>query len=82
MASFVEDLKDKAAHGEMHGVVMVNGKLVSGGGLQVQPAAPAPAPAPAPVDALDELGKLADLHDRGALTDAEFAAEKAKLLGA
>jgi hypothetical protein len=25
--------------------------------------------------------QLADLHDRGALTDAEFAAEKAKILG-
>jgi hypothetical protein len=32
---------------------------------------------PAPVE---QLQKLADPHDRGALTDAEFAAEKAKLL--
>ncbi len=32
-------------------------------------------------DPLERLQKLADLHDRGALTDAEFAAEKAKLLG-
>ena len=31
-------------------------------------------------DPLDSLRKLADLHDRGALTDEEFAAEKAKLL--
>jgi hypothetical protein len=30
--------------------------------------------------AADELTKLADLHARGALTDAEFAAQKAKLL--
>jgi hypothetical protein len=30
---------------------------------------------------LDELSKLADLHDRGVLTDAEFAAEKAKIIG-
>jgi Short C-terminal domain len=29
---------------------------------------------------LDELSKLADLHDRGVLTDAEFAAQKAKIL--
>jgi hypothetical protein len=28
----------------------------------------------------DELAKLADLHDRGALTDDEFAAAKAKVL--
>jgi Short C-terminal domain len=30
---------------------------------------------------LDELSKLADLHERGVLSDAEFAAEKAKILG-
>ena len=29
-----------------------------------------------------ELAKLAELHDRGKLTDSEFAAEKARLLGA
>ena len=28
----------------------------------------------------DELGKLADLHQRGALTDAEFARAKARVL--
>jgi hypothetical protein len=40
---------------------------------------PASGAAPAP-DPLDRLQKLADLHDRGALSDAEFAAAKAKLL--
>jgi len=34
----------------------------------------------APADSVDRLAKLADLHDRGALTDAEFAAEKAKII--
>jgi phage shock protein PspC (stress-responsive transcriptional regulator) len=29
----------------------------------------------------DELGKLADLHQRGALSDEEFARAKARLLG-
>jgi hypothetical protein len=38
------------------------------------------APPREPSDPLDRLQKLADLHDRGALTEAEFAAEKAKLL--
>src|SRR5581483_11793594 len=40
------------------------------------------APAAASVaDDVDALQKLADLHTQGALTDAEFAAEKAKILG-
>jgi hypothetical protein len=32
------------------------------------------------VNAADQLSKLADLKDRGLLTDAEFQAEKAKIL--
>jgi hypothetical protein len=58
------------------------------------PRRPAPAlkPSPAPAshtivrararapDPIDQLARLADLHDRGALTDDEFAAEKAKIL--
>lgn len=32
-------------------------------------------------DPLDRLEKLADLHQRGVLTDAEFATEKSKILG-
>jgi hypothetical protein len=32
-------------------------------------------------DSLDRLQQLADLHDAGALTDAEFAAAKARILG-
>ena len=39
------------------------------------------APQAAASDPLERIQKLADLHDRGALTDAEFAAEKAKILG-
>jgi hypothetical protein len=35
---------------------------------------------PASDDRLDRLAKLADLHDRGALTDEEFAAEKVRIL--
>jgi Short C-terminal domain/Phospholipase_D-nuclease N-terminal len=34
-----------------------------------------------PTDGVSELRTLADLHDRGKLTDDEFAAEKARLLG-
>jgi len=48
-------------------------------------AAPAPAPAPAPAAApspmIDQLNQLAALHQQGVLSDEEFAAAKAKLLG-
>jgi hypothetical protein len=33
-----------------------------------------------PANGVSELATLADLHDRGKLTDTEFAAEKARLL--
>jgi len=49
-----------------------------------QQVAPAPAPAPAAAPADDPIAKLkelAELHDQGILTDDEFAAQKAKLLG-
>lgn len=36
---------------------------------------------PQHVDVVDELTKAADLHDKGALTDAEFEQMKKKLLG-
>jgi hypothetical protein len=43
--------------------------------------APAPAPAAPAADPIEQLTQLADLKERGLLTDAEFAAQKAKLLG-
>jgi putative oligomerization/nucleic acid binding protein len=48
------------------------------------PAAAAPAPAAAPAagpSLLDQLNQLSSLHEQGALTDNEFTAAKAKLLG-
>ncbi len=53
---------------------MASGGFVIGG-------APAAAPAAKP-DVVDQLTKLADLRDRGVLTDDEFQAQKAKLLAA
>lgn len=44
------------------------------------PAGPAPGAAATP-SVLDQLSKLTVLHDQGALTDSEFAAAKAKILG-
>lgn len=45
------------------------------------PAAPAAPPPAAEPDLTEELKKLADLHEQGILTDDEFAAAKAKLIG-
>ena len=45
-----------------------------------QPSQPAPA-APDSSPMIDQLNQLATLHQQGVLTDAEFAAAKAKLLG-
>ncbi len=46
--------------------------------------APPPAPAPAPQqggDTISQLKDLADLKNQGVLTEAEFEAQKAKILG-
>jgi hypothetical protein len=51
--------------------------------MQAAPAAAPAAPAAAPAGGIDmeQLKKLGDLHAAGILTDEEFAAAKAKLLG-
>jgi Short C-terminal domain len=38
-------------------------------------------PAPPPPDPIEQLKQLGELHSQGVLTDEEFAAQKAKLLG-
>jgi hypothetical protein len=44
------------------------------------PPPPAPAPAAAAPDLVSQLKELAALKEQGVLTDAEFAAQKARLL--
>ena len=68
MAEYVESLKARAQSGELGGVTIVDGRVIS-------PGAPAAKP-----DIVDQLTKLDELRARGVLTDAEFAAQKAKLL--
>jgi hypothetical protein len=55
-----------------------------GGQPQYQEAPPQPAPAPAAgqKDMVTQLRELAELKDQGILTDAEFDAQKAKILAA
>lgn len=45
------------------------------------PAAPEPAAASAGSDMIAQLKELGELHQSGVLTDEEFAAQKAKILG-
>jgi Short C-terminal domain len=42
---------------------------------------PPAAPAAPPADPIEQLKQLGALHQQGVLTDEEFAAQKAKLLG-
>jgi transposase-like protein len=51
------------------------------GGMGQMPGATAPAPAQPQPNSVEQLEKLAKLKESGALTDAEFEAEKAKILG-
>ena len=44
-------------------------------------AAPAPAPAAEEPDPIEQLKQLGALHEQGILTDEEFSAQKAKILG-
>lgn len=48
---------------------------------QEAPPPPAAAPAPAPADPIEQLKQLAELRDSGVLTQEEFEAQKAKILG-
>ncbi len=45
------------------------------------PTSPAPAVSSSSVGVADEIRKLVELRDMGALTEEEFASQKARLLG-
>jgi hypothetical protein len=49
--------------------------------VQYVEAPPAAAPAPTEDDSVAQLEQLADLHAKGILTDEEFSAKKAQILG-
>jgi len=54
--------------------------MIGGQSLQDMMAQAGAAAQPAAPDPTEQLSKLADLHDRGVLTDEEFATQKAKIL--
>jgi len=89
IAEFVETLQARAMRGELGGTPVmspaglggmpgVDPKLLAQAMAQAQ-AWSQRAPASTPSVA-DQLAKLAELRDRGVITDEEFAAQKAKLL--
>jgi hypothetical protein len=83
-----DELLDVISHGgnpaEIQDVVMKamsQGHAVMDTAAAIGGAAAAPLPPTAQEDPLDRLKKLNDLRLAGALTDAEFEAQKAKILG-
>jgi putative oligomerization/nucleic acid binding protein len=84
----IQEAKQSAGMGSGP-VISIGGQIVSDGhgtsGAQLMDllnghrAGGAPAATAAP-DPVEQLTKLAALHDKGALTDAEFASEKAKII--
>jgi division protein CdvB (Snf7/Vps24/ESCRT-III family) len=82
----VEELSDEELQGAMDelGVQSMEMNEQDYAALGAEPgAAPGAAPAEAPAEEpsyLEELEKLADLRDRGIITDEEFQAKKGQLL--
>ena len=77
-----DQLEDQDLHDAMQELNIQSADLSEGemAALDSSPAAEEPAPAGEP-SYLDELEKLADLRDKGIITDAEFEAKKKELLG-
>jgi len=71
-AAFREKMRERANQ--------LNANAMAAAGVGQAPPWMTPAGAAQP-DPADEIAKLADLRDRGALTDAEFEAQKKKILG-
>lgn len=77
-AAYEQDAANQAAYESQAQLADMQAQMNA---LQAQPA-PAAAPTPAPAsDAVAQLKQLADMKTAGLLTDEEFAAAKAKLLG-
>lgn len=82
VATAADVIEMRVSKAEAEQVKVTLTRLMLGGGAPASPVPPAvPAPAPPPASVADELAKLVQLRDVGALTEEEFAAQKARLLG-
>ncbi len=77
----VSDARSKKLIERQSQYLHVNPAGMVAGGMAAAPPAAAPAASGPPVDVADQLRKLAALRDEGILSDEEFAAQKARLLG-
>ncbi len=77
----VSDARSKKMIERQSQYLHVNPGSVVAAGMAANPPAAAPASSGPPVDVADQLRKLAALRDEGILSDEEFAAQKARLLG-
>ena len=80
-ASGAEVKIEKVAKDEVKGFVSAVRRVMAAPSEPAPLTAPAPAAAPAAGDKMSELKNLAELHAAGVLTDEEFAAAKARVLG-
>jgi hypothetical protein len=82
VATSADIIEIRVARAQADQIKAILTRLMLGWGA---PAATAPSaaapPAPTPMLVADELAKLVQLRDAGALTNEEFAAQKARLLG-
>ena len=71
LAQVIKTVEAQAASGESGAILVTRGGHVT----RVDPEQPAQD------DTADQLARLAALHDRGVLTDAEFEAQKQQVVG-
>ena len=79
LAPLISEARSKKTVERQSQYLHVNPGMAAFGAPPAPPATPAAEPAP---DLADQLRKLATLRDEGILTDEEFSAHKARLLGA
>jgi Short C-terminal domain/Family of unknown function (DUF6325) len=72
---------EQAAEAEQYEMAQQQAAIDASVAQQLAAQQPAPAAAPAQASVIDQLKELAELKEQGILTEAEFTAQKTKLLG-